>query len=103
MDDHSEHSVEEDLPEAIHVTDVLDLHGLFPQQIPEIMDAFIENAGTLGIEELRVIHGKGKSRLKFEVYQFLKNDKRIVSFHDAPPLLGGWGATVIYLNSLTDT
>ncbi|MCK5147114.1 Smr/MutS family protein [bacterium] len=87
----------EDLPAPIVVRDILDLHGFFPEQIPEIMDAFIENALDIHCYELRVIHGKGKSRLKFEVREYLKTDMRIASFVDAAPHLGGWGATIIYL------
>ncbi len=85
------------IPAEIRVTDTLDLHGFFPEQIPEIVDAFIANAIALGLRDLRIVHGKGKSRLKFEVHQSLKRDARVVAFGDAPPELGGWGATVIRL------
>lgn len=85
------------IPETIIVTDVLDLHGFFPEQIPEVMDAFLENAVNLGIREVRIIHGKGKSRLKFEVHRILKQDGRVVRFGDARPYQGGWGATVATL------
>ena len=91
------HPVPEGIPAEIRVTDTLDLHGFFPEQIPEIVDAFIGNALALGLHELRIVHGKGKSRLKFEVHQALKQDTRVVAFGDAPPELGGWGATVIRL------
>ncbi|MBN2417271.1 Smr/MutS family protein [bacterium] len=90
----------EDLPDKIIVTDVLDLHGFFPEQIPEVMDAFLENALELGIREVRIIHGKGSSRLKFEVISILKVDERVVRFGDAPPFEGGWGATVATLIEL---
>jgi len=33
----------EGIPESIVVTDTLDLHGFFPEQIPEIIEAFIDN------------------------------------------------------------
>ncbi len=35
---------EEAIPEYYIVTDVLDLHGFFPEQVPEMIQAFIENA-----------------------------------------------------------
>jgi len=85
---------DDDLPQEIIVTDVLDLHGFYPEQIAEVMDAFLENALALGIKEVRIIHGKGKSRLKFEVHRILKMDKRVVRFSDAPRNMGGWGATI---------
>ena len=91
------HPAPEGIPAEIRVTDALDLHGFFPEQVPEIVDAFIANAIVLGLRDLRIVHGKGKSRLKFEVHQALKRDARVFAFGDAPPELGGWGATVIRL------
>lgn len=82
----------------IEVTDRLDLHGFFPEQIPEIINAFLDNAVHLQLSELRIIHGKGRSRLKYEVHRCLKSDARVHHFTDAPPALGGWGATLVFLN-----
>lgn len=83
--------------EPVYVKDVLDLHGFYPEQIPEVLQAFIENAISLKLPEIRIIHGKGKSRLKYEVHSFLKECDQILSFHDAPPQAGGWGATIAYI------
>ena len=84
----------EGIPEKIIVTDILDLHGFFPEQIPEVMDEFLKNAVRLNIKQVRIIHGKGKSRLKYEVHQILKQDKRVALFSDTLPGSGGWGATL---------
>jgi DNA-nicking Smr family endonuclease len=54
------------------VTDTLDLHGFFPQQVPPMIRDFIDNARSLKLRRLRIVHGKGKSRLKWEVRQALK-------------------------------
>ena len=88
---------EEELPEFFEVTDVLDLHGFFPEQIPEIIHDFIENAVEKNLTSLRIIHGKGKSRLKYEVRKALQDNPHIAWFGDAPVGFGGWGATVIEL------
>jgi len=82
-------------PEPVRVTDVLDLHGFFPEQIPEVLGEFIGNAVELRLKTLRIIHGKGKSRLKFEVFRFLRESPDVARFYDAPPESGGWGATVV--------
>ncbi|MBN1825686.1 MAG: Smr/MutS family protein [Candidatus Eisenbacteria bacterium] len=81
----------------IVVTDVLDLHGFFPEQIPEVMEEFLAGAERLGIVEVRIIHGKGRSVLRREVWDFLKRDPRVVRFGQAPPERGGWGATLAML------
>jgi len=82
---------------AFVVTDTLDLHGFFPQQVPAMIQDFIDNARTLGLRRLRIVHGKGKSRLKWEVHHALKANPYVESFGDAPPEGGGWGATVVVL------
>lgn len=83
--------------EPVVVTDVLDLHGFFPEQVPEVLDEFLRNAVRLGLRRLRIIHGKGKSRLKHAVLQELRGRSEVESFADAPPEFGGWGATVVFL------
>ena len=88
---------DEELPEFIEVTDVLDLHGFFPEQVPEMVDEFITNALELKLYRLRIIHGKGRSRLKWEVHQVLKGNPHVAWFGDAPPEIGGWGATIVEL------
>lgn len=88
----------QEISKQMIVTDTLDLHGFFPEQVSEIVEAFIRNALDLGLKRLRIIHGKGKSRLKYEVYQVLKTDSHVIQYKDAPPELGGWGATVVELN-----
>jgi len=87
----------EGIPSHIVVTDTLDLHGFFPEQVPEMIEAFIQNARTLRLNRLRVIHGKGRSRLKYEVIHALTSNPDVMRFHDAPPDMGGWGATVVEL------
>lgn len=82
---------------GVIVTDILDLHGFFPEQLPEMIEAFIANARDLNLRTLRIIHGKGKSKLKWVVYKELKKYPVVASFRDAPPETGGWGATIVYL------
>ena len=94
---HSESS--EKLPDRIIVTDVLDLHGFFPEQIPSIIHDFIQNAVTLKIQTVRIVHGKGKSRLKYEVLKVLKSHPDVMDFRDAPPYLGSWGTTLVTLKN----
>lgn len=90
---------EEEFPEYIEVTDVLDLHGFFPEQVPEIVTDFINNALELKLYRLRIIHGKGKSKLKWTVHHVLKNHPDVAGFGDAPPEFGGWGATIVELKA----
>jgi DNA-nicking Smr family endonuclease len=88
---------EANFPEFVEITDVLDLHGFFPEQIPEVLEEFVRSAVEKGLHRLRIIHGKGKSRLKFEVRQALETNPQVAWFGDAPVGYGGWGATVVEL------
>ncbi|MFH1680416.1 MAG: Smr/MutS family protein [Candidatus Eisenbacteria bacterium] len=85
---------EGDLPGPYVVTDDLDLHGLFPEQVPEILEEFIRNARALGIREVRIAHGKGKSVMRRLVREFLERHPLVIDFRQAPPDRGGWGATI---------
>ena len=90
---------EDDIPpEYFLVKDVLDLHGFFPEQVPEMVEEFIKNALTLKLDRLRIIHGKGKSKLKYVVRKTLEENPHVAEFRDAPPEIGGWGATIVILN-----
>jgi hypothetical protein len=52
-----------------------------------------------GITEIRIIHGKGTGTLKAIVHAVLKRDPRVAGFKDAGIDAGGWGATIVRLNS----
>ncbi|MFH1279836.1 MAG: Smr/MutS family protein [Candidatus Eisenbacteria bacterium] len=86
---------EDSLPEAYVVTDELDLHGFFPEQVPEMLDEFLENARRLGIGEVRIAHGKGKSVMRRVVWEFLEGHPLVAAYREAPPGRGGWGATIV--------
>jgi DNA-nicking Smr family endonuclease len=87
----------EDIPEYNIITDVLDLHGAPLDQIPEMIHEFINNAVLLGIDRVRIIHGKGRSRLKYLTLITLQSNQYVSNLHDAPPESGGWGATIVEL------
>ena len=93
------HPVPEGVPDEIIVTDTLDLHGFFPEQVPGILEDFIQNALHLGLTSVKIIHGKGRSRLKYEVHKALQAHPSVADFRDAAPSLGGWGATVVELGA----
>lgn len=86
------------LPKYFVVTDVLDLHGFFPEQVSEVVQEFIRNALELKLYRVQIIHGKGKSKMKYLARKELKNHPNVVVFGDAPPELGGWGRTIIELS-----
>lgn len=58
----------------------IDLHGEDRINASILIKSFINDNYKLGNEELAIIHGIGKGILKKEVYNVLKNDKRVLEF-----------------------
>jgi DNA-nicking Smr family endonuclease len=84
-------------PVIVPITDVLDLHTFLPKEIPALLNEYITACIEEKIFHLRVIHGKGKGILKKRVHGILKRHPLVVSFDEAPPGAGGWGATLVTL------
>ncbi len=86
-------------PIILPIEDELDLHTFKPGDLPELIDDYLDACLDANIFSLRVIHGKGKGILKKRLQNILKQDSRVVSFTDAPPEAGGWGATLVELTN----
>ncbi len=86
-------------PSAIEfpVTDVLDLHTFHPRDVRPLLKDFLERCGEEGIDQVRIIHGKGTGTLKRIVHGILKGIPTVKNFYDAPEGAGGWGATIVEL------
>ncbi|WP_187647084.1 endonuclease MutS2 [Nitrosophilus labii] len=75
----------------------LDLHGLRVDEALEKTDKFLSDSLLAGFDEVLIYHGVGSGKLARAVREFLKNHPRVKSFSDAPPSMGGFGATVVEL------
>lgn len=58
---------------------------------------FVTEAHALKAPSIRILHGKGTGTLRDAVRSYLKNEKRVERYEDAPPYEGGHGVTVAYL------
>jgi DNA-nicking Smr family endonuclease len=85
----------------IPITDELDLHTFSPREIKSVVTEYISECYKIGIRELKIIHGKGKSVQKSIVYNLLKQNPLVISFQDAPAQFGSWGATIVTLKEQT--
>lgn len=75
----------------------LDLHGLRVEEALELVDKFISDSLLSGFDELLIYHGVGSGRLARATREFLKEHPSVVSYSDAPPSMGGFGATIVKL------
>ena len=61
------------------------------------MEAYLEEAQRLGFKRVRIVHGRGIGVQRRTVRAVLARTPFVISFDDAPPEAGGWGATVAHL------
>lgn len=73
----------------------LDLHGQRAEEALANMDKFISDSLLNGFENVIIYHGIGEGKLSVVVKEFLTTHPKVVSFHDAPPRMGGYGAKIV--------
>jgi DNA mismatch repair protein MutS2 len=61
------------------------------------LEKYIDDAHAAGLEQVRIIHGKGTGALKNVVWQFLKDNPAVESFRLGEQEEGGAGATIVKL------
>ena len=79
------------------IRDELDLHGLPPRLIPELVESYLGEASARGFPVVRIVHGKGAGVQREIVRKVLERSKVVEAYDDAPAARGGWGATVVRL------
>jgi dsDNA-specific endonuclease/ATPase MutS2 len=84
-------------PIRIPVSDVFDLHSVPPRDVGAVVEAYLEDAHSMGLKQLRIIHGRGIGVQREMVRGILARTPFVLEFRDAPAEAGGWGATVITL------
>lgn len=87
----------EEEPVRIPITDVFDLHTVQPKDVEAVVEAYLEEADRLGLKSLRIIHGRGIGVQRAIVRAVLARTPFVLSYRDAPPEAGGWGATLVTL------
>ena len=84
------------------IEDSIDLHTFRPNEVKDLLNDYLEAAGDKGFEEVRIIHGKGIGALRRTVHAVLKTHPMVISFSEAGPAAGGWGATIAVLRKSSE-
>lgn len=75
--------------------DEIDLRGMRADEaLQEVMN-YIDDAIMVGASEVRILHGTGTGALKQTIRDYLRLQRRVVSFHDGDPDKGGAGLTIV--------
>jgi dsDNA-specific endonuclease/ATPase MutS2 len=90
-------------PIRIPITDTFDLHTIAPRDVKAVVEAYVEEAHTLGLTALRIIHGRGIGVQREIVRAVLSRTEFVVGYGDAPAEAGGWGATIVTLRPLPES
>jgi DNA-nicking Smr family endonuclease len=83
----------------IPLTGDLDLHPFRPREIPSLVEEYVRACREKGIVRLRLAHGRGSGVQRAQVRRKLASMPEVVSFSDAPPEAGGWGATIVIVSA----
>ena len=89
----------DDEPFAVPLEDALDLHTFAPRDVASVVEEYLTAAALQGFREVRLIHGRGIGVQRAIVRGVLSRHPSVVSFADAPPEAGGWGATLVRLRA----
>ena len=86
-----------DDPQELPIDGVLDLHTFRPEDLGELLPAYLAECRALGILQVRVVHGKGIGNLKRSVRAILSRLPEVISFSEAGTHYGGSGASIVNL------
>lgn len=89
-----------DGPVPIPLDGVLDLHGIRPQDIREVLLEYLRECRAAGILEVRVVHGKGIGEIRRSVWKILQDHPDVERMSEASRHFGGWGATLVQLKTI---
>ena len=82
---------------VVPITDELDLHSFAPRDVPSVVEEYLQACRERGLRRVRLVHGRGRGVQRAVVQRLLARSPHVLAFADAPPELGGWGATLVTL------
>ncbi|HDI52491.1 MAG TPA: endonuclease MutS2 [Bacteroidetes bacterium] len=78
-----------------NISTELDLRGMTMEEAQPLLDKFLDRAYLAGLEQVRIIHGKGTGALRLKVQEYLAHYPRIARTHFAAWNEGDIGVTVV--------
>ncbi len=72
----------------------LDIRGMRGDEALQAVRYFIDDAVLMGVQRVRILHGKGNGILRSLIRQYLSAEPTVTSYHDEDVRFGGAGITV---------
>jgi DNA-nicking Smr family endonuclease len=86
-----------DPPVPFPITGELDLHTFKPEDVDELIPAYLAECAARQLRDVRIVHGKGTGRLRLKVHALLRHSPFVRSYQLGDERSGSWGATVVIL------
>jgi len=83
------------LDKARTISKEIDVRGQFSDDAIMVIDKYLADAILVGLDSVRLIHGKGTGALRIAVRKYLKSHMQVKTFRDGLPEEGGHGVTVV--------
>lgn len=90
-------SPEDDAPVPLPISGELDLHTFRPEDVGELIPAYLAECAGRGLRDLRIIHGKGIGTLRTTVHALLSRSPLVAAYRLGDETTGSWGATIVTL------
>lgn len=87
----------DDPPVPFPITGELDLHTFKPEDVDELIPAYLAECAARQLHDVRIVHGKGTGRLRLKVHALLRHSPFVRSYRLGDARSGSWGATVVIL------
>lgn len=84
-------------PVPLPITGELDLHTFRPDDLGELIPAYLAECAACDLLEVRIVHGKGTGTLRTTVHALLRRSPLVASFRLGDERSGSWGATLVTL------
>lgn len=82
------------LEKARHISKEIDLRGKLSEEALEILDRYLDDVHLVGLDSVRIIHGKGTGALRKAVREYLRVQPNVKSYRDGLREEGGFGVTI---------
>jgi dsDNA-specific endonuclease/ATPase MutS2 len=69
-------------PVTLPIEGELDLHAFAPRDIPSVVGAYVDAAAAAGLQEIRLVHGRGRGVQRGIVQQVLERHELVEEFWD---------------------